>query len=62
MLLKKGDQVDEKDEIGFIYVLVKDSSKPKNQKAENQMVVEDEETKKRKLEEITKLKEEQDKE
>jgi hypothetical protein len=62
MLLKEGEQVPKKDEIGFIYSLLVDSSKPKIQNSDSKMVVEDEETKKRKLEEITKAKEEQEKE
>ncbi len=61
MLLKEGEQVLKKDEIGFIYSLLVDKSK-KAPNSDSKMTAEDEETKKRNLEEITKAKEEHEKE
>ena len=51
MLLKSGEEVPQKEEIGFIYILLKDTSKI----ALEAKMVEEEQTKKRTLEEITKV-------
>jgi hypothetical protein len=61
MLLRAGESVLQKDEIGFIYIMKNDLSKPKPQDKVEEIKEEEEVNKKRKIEEISKSKEELEK-